>query len=167
MSKLSKGQLGAILGAIVLGVLLYFLPHSQSISKEVQQPTDDKTQPLTNSQKLAKAAELLNSGERPMEGIQLLREVVADEPENVEAHFQLGLRSIQSGQFDKAVDRFLTVTQLDSKSAEGYYYLGYAYQQLAKGKEVIAAYEKVLAVSNDDKLKNEVISSINDIKSKQ
>lgn len=167
MSKLSKGQLGAILGAIVLGVLVYLLPHSQSPSSLVQHQADETTKPLTNAQKLAKAAEILNSGQNPMEGIQLLRDVVADEPENVEAHFQLGIRSIQSGQFEKAIERFSIVVNLSPEVAEGYYYLGYAYQQTGKSNDALTAYEKVLALSNDDKLKEEVINSINDIKSKQ
>lgn len=167
MKKLSKGQLGAILGAIILGVLIYFLPHSQSTSGVVQHQAEETTKPLTNDQKLAKAAEILNSGQNPMEGIQLLREVVADDPENVEAHFQLGIRSIQSGQFDKAIERFSTVVKLSPEVAEGYYYLAYAYQQAGKSSDALTAYEKVLALSSDDKLKAEVINSINDIKSKQ
>lgn len=77
-------------------------------------------------------------GENPMVGILKLRELAEENPNNLEAHYNLGLLSIQSGQFEKAVDRFKKVTELDPANVEGYFYLGVSYLEMgndAKAKE--------------------------------
>jgi cytochrome c-type biogenesis protein CcmH/NrfG len=47
-----------------------------------------------------------------MRGITLLKKVTEKDPANFEAQFNLGLFSMQSGQYDKAVGRFRTAIQL-------------------------------------------------------
>lgn len=77
----------------------------------------------------------------PMQGIQLLREVVAKDPENVSANMNLGLFSMKSGQFDKAVNRFKTVLAKESKP-ETWLYLAMAYESLGDKENAITAYTK-------------------------
>jgi Tfp pilus assembly protein PilF len=46
------------------------------------------------------------SSDNPMRGILMLREITQYYPENEDAQFNLGVLSMQSGQFQKAVERF-------------------------------------------------------------
>jgi len=52
---------------------------------------------------------IVNGLGAPMQGIAMLLEVVAKDPKNLKANMNLGLFSIKSGQFDKAIPRFNTV----------------------------------------------------------
>lgn len=58
-----------------------------------------------------------------MQGVPLLREVLAVDSNNVEALFLLGKMSIQSGQLDKAVSRFSRLIELRPDTLEYYLYL--------------------------------------------
>ncbi len=78
----------------------------------------------------------------PMQGISLLLEVVGKDPKNVNANLNLGLFSMKSGQFEKAVGRFKTVVEQRPNEVEPYFYLAESYKQLGQKKEAIAAYEQ-------------------------
>ena len=78
-------------------------------------------------------------GESPMQGIGLLLQVVAKDPNNIKANYSLGLFSMKSGQYQKAINRFKTVISLQP-SAEAYFYLAQAYQNTQMNKEAIDAY---------------------------
>src|SRR5690606_17324592 len=67
-------------------------------------------------------ASLVTGSNNPMAGIALLREVVQADPKNLDANKTLGLFSMQSGQFDRAIDRFKTVIEIKA-DAESYFYL--------------------------------------------
>jgi len=60
----------------------------------------------------------------PMEGIQMLRELLEENPNDVETIKNLGLLSIQSGQFAKAEERFKSVLAIDSLDLEAQFYFG-------------------------------------------
>jgi tetratricopeptide (TPR) repeat protein len=83
----------------------------------------------------------VTGGASPMQGIALLREVVAKDPNNFSANLNLGMFSLKSGQYDKAVQRFKTIIAI-KPSIESYFYLAEAYKQLGQKTEAIAAYEK-------------------------
>lgn len=83
----------------------------------------------------------VNGGATPMQGIGLLREVVAQDPDNMSANLNLGLFSMKSGQFEKAVDRFKTVLK-QKPDFETYFYMAESYKQLGRKNEAIAAYQK-------------------------
>jgi tetratricopeptide (TPR) repeat protein len=84
----------------------------------------------------------------PMEGIQLLLDVVKKDPENVKANMNLGLFSIKSGQFDKAIERFKTVIA-KKPDAEAWFYLASSYESIGNKNEAIAAYEKSKELAGD------------------
>src|SRR5690606_7700569 len=75
------------------------------------------------------AAMVTGTTGNPMAGIALLREVVEKDPKNVQANRTLGLFSLQSRQFDKAIERFKTVIEL-SPDAESYFYLATGYENI-------------------------------------
>lgn len=76
----------------------------------------------------------------PMEGISLLLEVVKKDPTNRNANLNLGLFSMKSGQYEKAVERFKTVIAAKAE-VEPYFYLAESYKQLGQKAEAIKAYE--------------------------
>ena len=67
---------------------------------------------------IEEVVELVMKGEEPMKGIMMLKDLIENEPKNVKAHLVLGMFSIQSGQFEKAIDRFEKVLAIDPNSAE-------------------------------------------------
>lgn len=91
------------------------------------------------------------NGPNPMQGITMLLEVVKEAPKNVKANFSLGLFSMQSRQFDKAVDRFKTVVEQDP-SAEAWFYLATSYENIGLKREAIQAFEKSKTLAADPSL---------------
>ncbi len=87
----------------------------------------------------------------PMAGITLLQEVVAADPSHIEANKTLGLFSMQSRQFDRAIDRFKTVVSLQP-DAESYFYLATSYENIGLKSEAIAAFEKSRDLAADPTL---------------
>jgi len=75
----------------------------------------------------------VNGAGMPMQGIALLLKVVEQEPKNVTANLNLGMFSMKSGQYAKAVDRFKTVIAV-KPGFEPYFYLAETYKQLGKKK---------------------------------
>jgi len=100
-----------------------------------------KLKPNSLEAKTGLGVAYVNGGATPMQGIGLLREVVAQEPDNLNANLNLGLFSMKSGQFEKAVDRFKTVLK-QKPDFETYFYLAESYKQLGRKNEAIAAYQQ-------------------------
>ena len=112
----------------------------------------------------ARMAMTLVPGNDPMKGILRLRELVEENPDNLEAQYNLGLLSIQSGQFDRAVERFLVVTKLDPENVEGYFYLGVSYLETGENDKAKESFSKVMKQGNDPaiiKLVEDYLSKIN------
>ncbi len=112
----------------------------------------------------ARVAMTYVTGDNPMEGILRLRQLVEDNPDNVEAQYNLGLLSIQSGQFDRAVERFTKVTELDPANLEGYFYLGVSYLELGNESKAKENFSYVAKEGNDPaiiKLVEDYLKKIN------
>ncbi|WP_294185663.1 tetratricopeptide repeat protein [uncultured Sphingobacterium sp.] len=96
-------------------------------------------------------AAMVSGTNNPMAGIALLREVIAADPKNLEANKTLGLFSLQSRQFDKAIERFKTV--IDQKpDAESYFYLATGYENIGMKKEAVTAFQKSKELAADPSL---------------
>ncbi len=80
-------------------------------------------------------------GGQPMKGITLIREVIAKDSMNIEANLQLGLFSVTSRQFEKAIERFQRILQLDSTHIDMYVYLGDTYLTMGEKQKAIDSYE--------------------------
>src|SRR5690606_1545593 len=87
----------------------------------------------------------------PMAGIALLQEVVKADPDHIGANKSLGLFSMQSRQFDRAIDRFKTVVARQP-DAESYFYLATSYENIGLNREAIAAFEKSRDLAADPTL---------------
>jgi Tfp pilus assembly protein PilF len=158
---LKKPQLLALLGAVVVIVLLVMAPRTPSGKREeaaVMDPAKART---------AEAVALVQ-GQDPMRGIMMLREIVQEDPANAEAHWQLGLFSVQSGQYDKALERFKKVVELD---ADGYpdvwFYLGRTYATLDSIPQAVASFEKYRTLAQDTAIINGVDRFLQELKNEK
>jgi tetratricopeptide (TPR) repeat protein len=89
--------------------------------------------------------------QNPMQGIQLLLGVVKEEPKNVKANMNLGMFSMKSGQFQKAVERFKIVINVKA-TPEAWFYLGTSYENLGMKPQAILAYQKSKELAADPNL---------------
>jgi len=148
MPKLKGSQIGAVVTVILIGFAIYFAPH-QGISTEVV--SVDRSVDV----KINEAVAIVNEGTAPMKGIMMLREVLEENPDNIRAHFQLGLLSVQSQQFDKALDRFNKVIELDDNNMEAYYFRAHTFASLGDFEKAKTDFEKVIDNTSDKELKSE------------
>lgn len=100
--------------------------------------------------------------QNPMQGIQLLLGVVKEDPRNVKANMNLGMFSMKSGQFQKAVDRFKTVIEV-KPTPEAWFYLGTSYENLGQKPEAIIAYQKSKELAADPSLSEFVDRKIKEL----
>jgi tetratricopeptide (TPR) repeat protein len=105
----------------------------------------------------------VNGTANPMQGIQLLLGVVKEDPKNIKANLNLGLFSMKSGQFDKAVDRFKTVVA-QKPDPEVWFYLASSYENLGRIDEAIIAYQKCKELAADPSLGQFVDRKIKELK---
>lgn len=96
-------------------------------------------------------AAILSKGEAPMEGVTLLLGVVKEDPKHLDANKALGLSSLTSRQYDKAIERFLIVLEQE-ESAESYFYLATAYENIGMKNEAITAFLKSKRIASDPTL---------------
>ena len=96
---------------------------------------------------LIEGASLL--GTPPMEGIGILKSVEQQDPKNIKALINLGYFSIQSGQFEKAEERFAQVLQIDEKYAEAYLYLADLHERQKMYEKAIADLENYKSLIED------------------
>lgn len=89
------------------------------------------------------------SSSNPMQGILMLREIVELDPENIEAIFNLGLLSRQSGQFDKAVERFEKLISIEESNIQARFLLGLSYLDLENKAEAKKHFEIIKNTSDD------------------
>ncbi len=99
-----------------------------------------------------------------MAGVQLLKDVIKRDSNNVQANYTLGMLSRRSGQWEKAKIRFEKLAQLDPLNSEAYFYLGEAYSSLNMKKEAIIAYETCMNLIPNEESKNEIKKLIENLK---
>jgi tetratricopeptide (TPR) repeat protein len=85
----------------------------------------------------------------PMQGILMLREVLAKDANHELAIYNLGVLSVQSGQYQKAVDRFTQLAKVNPTNAKAYFYLGVCYKELGDAVKAKINFEKVKNLEKD------------------
>lgn len=106
-------------------------------------------------------------GEQPMRGITLIREVLAKDSLNIEANLQLGLFSITSRQFDKAIERFQRILRIDSTHIDMYVYLGDTYLSMGNKEKAIESYENYKVKVKDTLISKDIDQYIKKLKQQQ
>ncbi len=103
----------------------------------------------------------------PMKGILMLRDVVAQNPEHEMAQFNLGLLSLKSTQYPKAIERFDKVIAINPKRTEAYLYKGQTYLQMGDTANAIRAFELYKAKSDNYEMIQQVSKLMDELKSTQ
>ena len=96
--------------------------------------------------------------DQPMQAVLQLREVVENDPTNQLGLYNLGLLSIQSQQFDKAVERFESLVSSHPDHLEGQFYLAVSYFENGQREKARAQFERVKAMEADP----EVLTSVDE-----
>jgi len=99
----------------------------------------------------------------PMKGIMLLREVIGKNPDHENAQFNLGILSVRSGQYDKAVERFSKVLALNPARTEMYFMIGKAYMMQGNTAKATENFEKFKKSSTDITMINETNNLLNQL----
>jgi len=95
-----------------------------------------------------------------MKGILSIRKVTEINPNNADASFQLGMFSIQTGQFDKAEARLTKVLELQPKNELAKFQLANVKSQLGKGAEAKKLWEELLSTTTDADLKQQIKNAL-------
>jgi len=127
--------IGVGIGLIVLFLLMPRQPWGKSAKSSTQPEMS------ASESRLQQAIELVN-GPNPMAGITMLRDMVAQDSNNVDAHYQLGVFAVKSGQLDRAIQRFNKVITLEPNYLGAYIDLGGVYQSMNQMDVALEYYEK-------------------------
>lgn len=103
-------------------------------------------------------------GMMPMKGIGVLQEVLNSDPKNINAITNLGYFAIQSGQYEKAIERFENVLEIDPENAEAYIYLTDVYLSMGEEEKGIETLQKFKEIMNDPRVDRQVEDYIKGIK---
>ena len=127
--------------AIGMGIVLALYIYTSAVkpSRKV------KNVQLTLTEQIAQALSDIQNGESPedqMKGILKMRALAESNPENADLQSQMGMFSMQTGQYEKAVARFEKVISLDENRVNAYMQLAQSYlalQDTSNAKIVLLA----------------------------
>ncbi|MFM7105349.1 MAG: tetratricopeptide repeat protein, partial [Flavobacteriales bacterium] len=102
-----------------------------------------------DSARLQSAIQLVE-GPNPMEGITILRELIAKDSNNVDAQYYLGLFSVRSGQIDKAMNRFRKVLDLRPDDIRYQIEIGYQLFMLDSTEGAMQCFDRALLLDSTD-----------------
>jgi Flp pilus assembly protein TadD len=120
--------------------------------------------PDDDTARIALATAYVEGTGAPMSGISILREMVAKNPDHAAANLLLGRLSIQSGQWEKAVERLEHVRNLEPKNREALYFLGEAYRGAGQKEKAIATFRQLEALVNKPEFTRDIESYISTFK---
>jgi len=118
----------------------------------------------TNLDAKTKMAMTFLSEPNPMQGILMLRDVLAQDPKNELALYNMGMLSIQSGQYDKAAERLEELVKINPNHTQAHLLLGIAWMNTGKKEEARAQFEKVKLLDKDPSVQATVDSYLKDLK---
>ena len=115
--------------AIIMGLVLALYIYTSSVRPK---RTTKKAQ-STLTEQIQEALSNIQNGESPeaqMKGILQMRSLADKNPENADLQWNMGLFSMQSGQYEKAVTRFEKVISLDAQRLNAYMQMAVSYAAL-------------------------------------
>ena len=105
-----------------------------------------------------------NLSDNPMQGITVIKEVVDKDSTNAYGQFILALGGKKSGQYDKAIERFLTVLKIQPNHIEAMIHLAECYELTNQKALAIEWYTKVSNNVNVPEAKDAISKRIQDLK---
>lgn len=121
-----------------------------------------KLNPQNDSSKIGLGACYMfgNISENPMQGILAIKEIADKNPNNIYAQMMLGLGGIQSGQYDKAAERFLNVIKIQPDNIEAILNLAQVYDRQNDKANAIKWYNEGLKYIQVPEARNEIRARI-------
>lgn len=125
---------------VALVAIVLWLPRK---SADVEQLTALPTEAVATDDPVEAAVQKV-SGENPMEGILALRALAESDPPNVDAVVWLGIFGIQSGQLDKARERFSEALTLEPGHLEATWQLAMLDMEEGAYDRAVVGFETVM-----------------------
>lgn len=94
-------------------------------------------------------AMLMVDSSTPMQGIMMLRDILAEDPKHEKARLNMGWLSIRSQQFERGVEHFESLIENYPDNLEGNYYLGVCYFETGQLDKAKTQLEKVKTMDAD------------------
>jgi tetratricopeptide (TPR) repeat protein len=124
-----------------------------------------KLNPDNDSAKVGLGESYLYGGiAMPMQGISIIREVTAKDPNNIYALMSLGRASLMSNQIEKAVEHFKKVASLQPDNIEAVFRVAEIAEQTENNKEAIEWYTKLLPLINRADIRQDIEARIAELK---
>ena len=139
--------------AIILGLVLALYIYTSSVRPK--RPSTKKELPI--SEQIQVALSNIQDAENPqsqMKGILQMRSLSEKYPENADLQWNMGLFSIQSGQYEKAVARFEKVINIDAQRLDAYMQLAMSYIALQDTSAATGVLISLIDKSEGDTQKN-------------
>jgi len=100
----------------------------------------------------------------PMQGISLLREVLAENPKFEPALFNMGMLSVQSGQHAKAIEWLNKLLAVNPEDVQGTLLLGVAYANNGQKEKAREQFEKAKKLDPDPAVQQQADTYLKDLK---
>lgn len=139
--------------AIILGLVLALYIYTSS--ERPKRPSTKKE--LSITEQIQVALSNIQDAENPqsqMKGILQMRSLSEKYPDNADLQWNMGLFSIQSGQYEKAVARFENVINIDAQRLDAYMQLAMSYIALQDTSAATGVLISLIDKSEGDTQKN-------------
>jgi Flp pilus assembly protein TadD len=104
-----------------------------------------------------------NISDNPMQGILKVKEVVDKNPQNIYGNMMLGLGGKKSGQYPKAIERFLNILKLEPKNMEAMVNLAECYELSDQKSFAIEWYTKMKGLIDNPEAKDAIDKRIKEL----
>ncbi len=152
---------------------LYYEAFTFAVTREKQQALADtarlyftkvlNVQPRNLDVKTRMAMTYVGSS-TPMAGIQMLRDVLAEDPKNQPALFNMGMLAIQSGQYDRAIERLTGLIAINPAHVQAHLLLGVALMNKGDKQKAREEFETVKKLDSDPSVQATADSYLKDLK---
>ena len=139
--------------AVVLGLVFALYLYTSSVRPKI--PSVKKE--LSITEQIQAAFSNIQDADNPqsqMKGILQMRSLSEKYPENADLQWNMGLFSIQSGQYEKAVARFEKVINIDAQRLDAYMQLAMSYLALQDTLAATGVLISLIDKSEGDTQKN-------------
>lgn len=139
--------------AVVLGLVLALYIYTSSVRPKI--PSVKKE--LSITEQIQAALSNIQDADNPqsqMKGILQMRSLSEKYPENADLQWNMGLFSIQSGQYEKAVARFEKVITIDAQRLDAYIQLAMSYLALQDTSAATNVLSSLIDKSEGDTQRN-------------
>jgi tetratricopeptide (TPR) repeat protein len=138
--------------------LIFFADKTRACYQKVLDKNPRQLQAKTNM------AMTYVQSDSPMQAIMMLREVITEEPNFEPALMNLGVLSMQSGQYDKAADRFKQIIRINPANYNAQLGLGYSLIELKEKAQAKIIFEDLKKKVKDPSLLEEVNKTLDNLK---